>query len=856
MERPARKQLIELLSTVEEGIGYIKVSGQTEMFEECATGVTTIAQACQNGLSAERYSSGYAQLFETLAVAMRQSSGVLLSSEVLDETCELCCKLLQMVVKELQYEKEVKKEILFLPYKASMWDSLESIWLAAREDESCDVYVMPIPYCDRNPNGAAANWYCESGLFPGYVPLVDYRHYDIAERRPDVIYIHNPYDGCNLVTSVDSHYYSHELKKHTAMLVYVPYFISGKEWPEAHVQLACYQYMDKMIVPREDMRIRAEQGQLLDSCLSDYIPAKTLVPLGSPKADRVFFCEKNKKIPVAWKKNIRGKKVILYNISLSSVLRFGEKALQKMKYIFDCFVGKTDVVLLWRPHPLMEATLKSMRPELYREYKILETEFINKRIGILDNTPDITMAVAIADAYLGEASSSVIHLFGIAGKPLFFTNIMLTERPPSTEELMSVRFGKMDLENGEVWFVAETYNTLCRMELASGRITPLKKLNDSSTASFLYGGILKADNCILLAPNNAQQIYEYSLETGECKKTGITEPLECGNFGRIVRYKKFAFLLPWRYPAILRYDLETGECAYYTDCLKELLACRTQVNDKLLGDYCIRGNKLLLPSVQTNKVLEFNMDSGEHQLYTVGDEPAGCAFILENDDNYWLIPWKTKAIVKWDYQSGEWKAYNDYPEQFYCERDRNTGDTYMFSGAVKMNGSIWLFPCYANMILRLDLSTETIEKMELALPYGFYERKSPFYQQQPNFFNAFACDEDMIAALSAYDRSLVIVDTTTEEFRLQPCRLAQAEAAALSVPFQQLFGTVSSDAPYAVQESNLLCTVPRYIDYVLSGNHDTHAQKAAYEGFINNADGSCGEKIHQYIMRQVRNARK
>ena len=45
----------------------------------------------------------------------------------------------------------VRKEAVFLPYKASMWDSLESVWKAANEDENCDAYVIPIPYYDKNP---------------------------------------------------------------------------------------------------------------------------------------------------------------------------------------------------------------------------------------------------------------------------------------------------------------------------------------------------------------------------------------------------------------------------------------------------------------------------------------------------------------------------------------------------------------------------------------------------------------------------------------------------------------------------------------------------------------------------------
>ena len=50
--------------------------------------------------------------------------------------------------------KHSKKNIVFLPYKASMWDSLESIWKTAYEDKSyCNTYVVPIPYADIDANG-------------------------------------------------------------------------------------------------------------------------------------------------------------------------------------------------------------------------------------------------------------------------------------------------------------------------------------------------------------------------------------------------------------------------------------------------------------------------------------------------------------------------------------------------------------------------------------------------------------------------------------------------------------------------------------------------------------------------------
>ena len=44
---------------------------------------------------------------------------------------------------------KIRTEVVFLPYKASMWDSLESVWKAADADPNCDAYVIPIPYFDK-----------------------------------------------------------------------------------------------------------------------------------------------------------------------------------------------------------------------------------------------------------------------------------------------------------------------------------------------------------------------------------------------------------------------------------------------------------------------------------------------------------------------------------------------------------------------------------------------------------------------------------------------------------------------------------------------------------------------------------
>ena len=47
-------------------------------------------------------------------------------------------------------------------------------------------------------------------MLPEYVDITSWQNYDLKIRKPDVIFIHNPYDDANHVTSVDPSFYSRE----------------------------------------------------------------------------------------------------------------------------------------------------------------------------------------------------------------------------------------------------------------------------------------------------------------------------------------------------------------------------------------------------------------------------------------------------------------------------------------------------------------------------------------------------------------------------------------------------------------------------------------------------------------------
>ena len=328
-----------------------------------------------------------------------------------------------------------KKSIYFLPYKASMWDSLESVWEKARDEGDCDAVVMPIPYCDRNPDGSAKEWHWEGNQFPDYVPITDYRTVNLAEVHPDEIYIHNPYDDCNLVTSVAPEYYSSKLKQHTDQLVYIPYFVSDEngatpEWAETHARMPVYVHADIVIQQSEKMRDIYIQALVnLYGEHTRHIWEKKIKGWGSPKLDKVRKVKRNEAdVPTDWLAKIKKpdgswKKVVMYGTGLGEMLRSEAKLLDKIDNVLAYFQRKTDdVMLLWRPHPLIPATLDSMRPELASRYAQIVDDYKKSDWGIFDDTADLDRSIAICDAYYGD-DSSVIQLFQGVKKPVMVEDV-------------------------------------------------------------------------------------------------------------------------------------------------------------------------------------------------------------------------------------------------------------------------------------------------------------------------------------------------------------------------------------------------------------------------------------------------
>lgn len=403
MKKQLKRQLLELTGLLNEAHDFVKKSVErgkpqdaVATLEDCQNTAITIGTAIDenegDGTTAVKALEDYCESVFVLHENILNGNPLNIHKEI-----KKLNKSYTEIRNRITYDIPEIKEVVFLPYKASMWDSLESVWKKADADPSVEAKVIPITY---------------------------YEDYNLEANHPDEIYIHNPYDDMNYVTSVHPAFFSKTIKEYTEKLIYIPYFVleeidvKNKAAVEANchfAQVPAVIHADEVIVQSENMR------QFYIECIVQLTGEKTrrvfeskIKGTGSPKIEKIKSMTLDDiTIPESWEDYINGddgnrKKIVLYNTSVSALLSESEKMLIKMENVFKIFEQNRDKVeLLWRPHPLIQATISSMRPQLWEKYRKLVERYKNANIGIYDDSADMDRALVLADAYYGDGSSLV-----------------------------------------------------------------------------------------------------------------------------------------------------------------------------------------------------------------------------------------------------------------------------------------------------------------------------------------------------------------------------------------------------------------------------------------------------------------
>jgi len=649
-------------------------------------------------------------------------------------------------------------DVVFMPYKASMWDCMETVWRAACDDSDCNVYVIPIPYYDRNEKGDFAQENYEGELFPEYVKITSYKEYNCAEKHPEIIYIHNPFDEYNIVTSVHPDFYCSKIKDYTDMLVYIPYFLIGDKLSESHSLLPAYLYADKIILANEQMI------ETIDKSIS----REKFIIAGSPKAERLIRMETNKDelaVPAGWKEKIQDRKVVFYNVSITGLLNDKDAMLDKMEEVFQIFENRPELILLYRPHPLAESTLSSMCLELLPRYKQLLERVKKMKNAIYDTTADVGVSVVFSDAYIGEPTSSVVEMFKVVQKPIFF----LTKQQyyqPTTDEMMVENTSDVCRVGDDLWFVTHQLQMLCKYNLIQNRIDFVATVPEIK--SWLdYADIICYQNKLVLSPWNASSVCVYDMITKSFRKDYFEDRNVMSYFSRAIPYRNYVFFTPLDYPAIVRYDIITGEFKYYDECIKELRA-KLNRDDDVLFSWGVTScdEEMYLTSARSNYVMIFNMENGDYTLCQVGEENNIYRGIVVDGDCCWMILQNKSALVRWDRKTGKVDYYDGYPKDFIA-------GNIPFKNIVNMGAMLYLIPFGANHICKFSKKNKTFEYAEFGMTYAETGYKSEFFEK--NFGGRYyqfgkKIAENQIVVNALWDSSLLVLNVDSMTYSGCPIR--------------------------------------------------------------------------------------
>lgn len=837
MRKNQKRQLLDLIVLLDQAHEEIKRSIETnpalalELLSQCQEGAVKIGDMIEmtegEGFQTIPLLEAYCELAYQIYEAV--SGGLDINA---NRAYKQMRKALIQVENSVKYDVKVRLEAVFLPYKASMWDSLESIWQAADADPDCDAYVIPIPYYDKNPDGSMGMYHYEGDSMPSYVPITHYGSYDLEDRKPDIIYIHNPYDHTNYVTSVDPRYYSYELKKYTDSLVYVPYYVTAGGMEPSQASCSAYYHVDYIVIQADGFQ------KFFDSS----IPAKKFLPLGSPKIDRVIrFCENPPTAPVEWQKKMAGKKVYFYNTSIGGMLADTGKFLMKMEYVFKCFEGRDDACLLWRPHPLMESTFDSMRKEYRSVYNRLKRYFIQNDLGIYDDTPDIEKTIALCDSYIGDAGTSVTALFGAAGKPIFILNNRMCTQPGEDdwrEEIIQ----PFVWQGNDDWMVTQG-NKLYHAPNHDYKYEFYCDLSEYTGGDYYLNKVMEFDGDIYICPANAQEILvlkEHKIQ----KKVALIHCLDqAGAFLDGLRIKHYLFLIPNKYPAIVRYDTRNNHVDYidgYNDFLVENVCGEGRV-----GGYCTWDSYLLLASPKEDKILAIDSETLKIKVLTTGSKvECGWKGAITYDNGICMLPFTGADIVCWNPDDASVIKYDAMVEGLRCE-NRFTGLKCMdraFSIPAIWSHKIILPPCWANFFVSIDMESGKAERWKL--PINEQDSKSitgPFLRETNTL------GEGTFRWFSYLEQKLYDINIKTLEYKEIKIRFSKEEL----LKYQSGFGLESEWMKYCCRESALY-PLKDYLDGAVVGNgFDKEKQLLSYRTIFANNDGSCGKTIYQFAKDKV-----
>ena len=205
---------------------------------------------------------------------------------------------------------------------------------------------------------------------------------------------------------------------------------------------------------------------------------------------------------------------------------------------------------------------------------------------------------------MGDAGTSVIALFGVAGKPVYILNNDFSEKPAADDWKASVcgtvrsdRLDRYSLIFGNRIFEKNssdnTYHYLCSLP------------NEYSGGGY-YDSVIREAGKVLIFPVNAENILIMEPEKNTFHTVEIKHKVgRMGAFGGSANFifsehPEIFYLLPNRYPSLVRFDAAKEKVSYIEDeaFSDEYSVYENDVMERILGVRFFYNDYGLVPAVK------------------------------------------------------------------------------------------------------------------------------------------------------------------------------------------------------------------------------------------------------------------
>ena len=373
-----------------------------------------------------------------------------------------------------------------------------------------------------------------------------------------------------------------------------------------------------------------------------------------------------------------------------------EQALMKLENTLQFFKNnQKDVVLWWRPHPVMRKLLDMCDEKLGSKYQEILDQYKEDGWGICDETDNTERAVKNCGGYYGEMNA-VIQELQIECKP-----IMLTEEAPEGNEKYDqarkdqfrayINYTDACVVGNKEIFANTNYNALVIRDKDTKEILSMERFadNDRSDKNIHLLSILQ-DQKILFLPVGNGNAHIYNMVTSEQKTYEISKEEMPEETWRYHKCGKDIYLMApsakvgiWKWD----YEMDTFEKQdWWKTNFGEEEIMYGSMDDETFYAYEKKTRKMCVTNVVKKEIKEYESMWGSFSL------------LAYDGSDFFFTVCGNAEMGKWNLENGLEKVYSfEADDWFYPDRD----EMYYSVMECTENG-VFLIPQLGNEVYYVD----------------------------------------------------------------------------------------------------------------------------------------------------------